>query len=1240
LEKEGLSTHVEEFTVNKDGKTALRAVVLNNKLDGLLNGEKPAGNAAPHNSKSPPIAAGHQPRYALTFPEETSRVEVTSNFNLVEDFTIEAWVTVGDVSSTEQLYYNQGIIDFDSQFGMTLWHGPGERRDYATISRLDPAYQFSITQNSRDQKSVDRGQRSHIATVFEKGEVRQYVDGKQSLTTNRFPVQDQPQSAKSMIVTKMTIGNGKAKNVGPFRGFIEGVRYSKGVRYSAEFTPPVDLTKDEKTFALYRFEEGSGATLKDSSGNGHDGIIKGAKWVNSDNETAHIESKSVPTNYALSPVGDLKKKGQVAELPKFLKIDDEMTIEATITPFSHGADRESRPIISIAGRLELKQYGDRLTWTVLNTEANPVSESTYLMNLPLGKPLRVAAVSTGKQLRLFVEGKLVDSHDLKTLPASPANNIQFAHWGVDAESYRHFDGTIDELRFSNFARYDSDYTPTVRLGTDEQTIALYHCDEGAGKLLNDSSGNGHDAGFIAARWVNVDSQPVPPNYSLSPGGDPTQKGRIAKLPKFIKIDDPMTIEMTITPFSHGTSDESRSLLSFAGRLELKQYNEQLVWQRNNPGAALPAEYTPLVKLPLHKPLRLAAVSTGKQLRLFVEGKLIGTHDLAVLPSSPSDLINLVAWAGDTGGYKPFDGTIDEIRFSNFARYNAEYTPTKTLTTDKNTVALYHCDEGSGDTLIDSSGNGHDAELLEAKWMDPEGEPVSPNLALSPAGDFEAAGNMAVFKDLLEVDDEMTIEMTILPRTHAGELESRSILSFSGRLVLKQYHHRLIWVRMNPGEVPETESVKMDDLPLGKPLQIAVISTGNQLRLFVKGKLIDSHDLEISPSFKLNQLILCQRHAPGVGYGPFDGTIDEMRFSKVARYDADYITTERLTADEQTVALYHCDEGSGDRLKDSSGNGHHVQLEDAKWVAVDRGTLPPAIAPPDSGLSFAPPNARVEVSKPWPLREDEPVTLEAWVTLHHGANGKIVDWFNDNRLSLGVAFRERDNQNYLYLNHYSNGTECNVVTQDTVHGKPTHIVGVWNEKQSQIYVDGQLKRSSDKLVNSKPTIRSKTGEFFIGGAPTDGESTEGVQANWNSFEGVIHQLRVTKGDRYQGKAFEPKDNLLADDNTLALYKFDEREGDILKDSSGNGHDGKIIGAKWVKLGGATPVTKAAARGDARPPAVAPFDEAQAKAHQKTWADHLRLPVEKDVELPGGAKMVFMLIPLGEFLMGSGGDLKID
>lgn len=60
---------------------------------------------------------------------------------------------------------------------------------------------------------------------------------------------------------------------------------------------------------------------------------------------------------------------------------------------------------------------------------------------------------------------------------------------------------------------------------------------------------------------------------------------------------------------------------------------------------------------------------------------------------------------------------------------------------------------------------------------------------------------------------------------------------------------------------------------------------------------------------------------------------------------------------------------------------------------------------------------------------------------------------------------------------------------------------------------------------------------------------------------------------------------------------------------------------------------------RPPlAVAPFDADQAKAHQQAWADYLGVPVEKEVKLPGGETMTFVLIPPGRFMMGSSDDEK--
>ena len=56
-----------------------------------------------------------------------------------------------------------------------------------------------------------------------------------------------------------------------------------------------------------------------------------------------------------------------------------------------------------------------------------------------------------------------------------------------------------------------------------------------------------------------------------------------------------------------------------------------------------------------------------------------------------------------------------------------------------------------------------------------------------------------------------------------------------------------------------------------------------------------------------------------------------RISSIARYAGDFTPRMRFEPDKDTLALYHFDEGEGDELQDSSGNGHHGTIVGAKWV---------------------------------------------------------------------------------------------------------------------------------------------------------------------------------------------------------------------------------------------------------------------------------------------------------------------
>ncbi len=110
-------------------------------------------------------------------------------------------------------------------------------------------------------------------------------------------------------------------------------------------------------------------------------------------------------------------------------------------------------------------------------------------------------------------------------------------------------------------------------------------------------------------------------------------------------------------------------------------------------------------------------------------------------------------------------------------------------------------------------------------------------------------------------------------------------------------------------------------------------------------------------------------------------------------------------------------------------------------------------------------------------------------------------------------------------------------------------------QSRLYVDGKLVSSGSGGLGSADTSPGLT----LGGAGPV----------------VLDEVRISATSRYTGPKgevleFTPQSRFEPDADTLALYHFDEGQGDKLIDSSGNNHHGKIVGAKWVSVGGGSPV----------------------------------------------------------------------
>lgn len=120
--------------------------------------------------------------------------------------------------------------------------------------------------------------------------------------------------------------------------------------------------------------------------------------------------------------------------------------------------------------------------------------------------------------------------------------------------------------------------------------------------------------------------------------------------------------------------------------------------------------------------------------------------------------------------------------------------------------------------------------------------------------------------------------------------------------------------------------------------------------------------------------------------------------------------------------------------------------------------------------------------------------------------------------------------------------------------PVHVAGIWNKSGQTLYVGGKMVMTIDTKSSPFPET---SGGFFLGGAPEESLHHE----RW--FRGGIDEIRISRGSRYRMKNFLPLRRFPdRDPDTLALYHMDEGYGEKLTDSSGKGHHGQIISARWI------------------------------------------------------------------------------
>jgi serine/threonine protein kinase len=179
--------------------------------------------------------------------------------------------------------------------------------------------------------------------------------------------------------------------------------------------------------------------------------------------------------------------------------------------------------------------------------------------------------------------------------------------------------------------------------------------------------------------------------------------------------EPITLEAWVRPDEAGANDVA-VVLGGSGRCQLGRNRAR--WEAIDfTGGWLtyePAEAT--------RSVHLAYCSDGKIVCFFLDGKLVSAKPIGTYPYAEEAPVLPQSWIGahpvnpaNEIGFR-FKGTIHEVRISSTARYESDFTPRARHEPDRDTLALYHCDEGTGDRLLDSSGHEHHGKIVDAKWV--------------------------------------------------------------------------------------------------------------------------------------------------------------------------------------------------------------------------------------------------------------------------------------------------------------------------------------------------------------------------------------------------------------------------------------------------------------------------------------------------------------------------------------------
>lgn len=395
--------------------------------------------------------------------------------------------------------------------------------------------------------------------------------------------------------------------------------------------------------AAYGFEESSGTTTADKSGNGNTGWLKGVglKRVDYGRYGRALDFTPGTTNVAVSDSNSLDPAG-------------ELTMEAWVRPDVGGT---SQKVIEKVGSAGCATPAYALFASVSSTEPAPRATSCATSvtaassaKLPVGVWSHLTVtIDAGNKARFYRNGQEFASKTISALPAASTGNLLIGS---------SFDGLIDEVRLYNRALSPSEISSDMKTAVDGEATppsfsqrsgleVAYGFEElGSSDVVVDSSPNGYDGVLGTGDRT--------PGGRSGQGADSTVHANYGTP---LDVSGGMTLEAWITPDE--VLQAGTPLIELGESFKLRSTYKAGVYFKAGDGEWESFNETEL--LSPGKAHFVAATFNGSSFKVYVDGVqwVSGTST----PGSAKDADDLDVWL--------LDGMTDEVRVYNKALSLAE-----------------------------------------------------------------------------------------------------------------------------------------------------------------------------------------------------------------------------------------------------------------------------------------------------------------------------------------------------------------------------------------------------------------------------------------------------------------------------------------------------------------------------------------------------------------------------------------